>query len=122
MSTMPSRNCSLTNSSTCSTLGTKANAIFAPSSTKSTDKRLGGIHVYAASPLSGDAVDSLADNGIYIQVQLLYGNVMYTSPSGKRPDVSTPEPGSFHNDDRSLYSVNYAPTTPRADCCVQPIL
>jgi hypothetical protein len=78
--------------------------------------------VYTASPLLEDAVDSLVDNGINIQVQLLYGNVMYTSPSDKRPDVSTPEPGSFHNDDRSLYSVNYAPTTPRADCCVQPIL
>ena len=68
--------------------------------------------VYATSPLLEDAVDSLVDNGINIQVQLLYGNVMYTSPSGKRPDVSVPEPGSFHNDDRSLYSVFYAPTTP----------
>ena len=68
--------------------------------------------VYAASPLLEDAVNSLVDNGIDIQVQLLYGNVMYTSPSGKRPDVSVPEPGSFHNDDRSLYSVFYAPTTP----------
>jgi hypothetical protein len=68
--------------------------------------------VYTASPLLEDAVDSLVDNGMNIQVQLLYGNVMYTSPSDKRPDVSTPEPGSFHNDDRSLYSVFYAPTTP----------
>lgn len=68
--------------------------------------------VYASSPLLEDAVNSLVDNGMNIQVQLLYGNVMYTSPSGKRPDVSVPEPGSFHNDDRSLYSVFYAPTTP----------
>jgi len=30
---------------------------------------------------------------------------------GKRPDISVPEPGSFHNDDRSLLSVFYAPTT-----------
>lgn len=67
---------------------------------------------YAASPLLEDAIDSLLDNGMKIQVQLLYGNVMYTSPSGKRPQVSTPEPGSFHNDDRSLYSVFYPPTTP----------
>src|ERR1019366_8868904 len=37
---------------------------------------------------------------------------MYTSPSGKRQDVSVPEPGSFHNDDRSLYSVYWPPTTP----------
>ena len=66
---------------------------------------------YATSPLLEDAVDSLVDNGINIQVQLLYGNVMYTSPMGKRPDISVPEPGSFHNDDRSLLSVFYAPTT-----------
>jgi hypothetical protein len=68
--------------------------------------------VYAASPLLEDAVDSLVDNGVNIQVQLMYGNVMYTSPSGKLPDTSTPEPGSFHNDDRSLYSVYWPPTTP----------
>ena len=67
--------------------------------------------VMAAAPELDDYVDSLVDNGVHIQVQLLYGNVMYTSPSGKLPDVSTPEPGSFHNDDRSLYSVFWAPTT-----------
>jgi hypothetical protein len=67
---------------------------------------------YASSPELEDAVDSLVDNGINIQVQLLYGNVMYTSPSGRRPDTSPPTPGSFHNDDRSLYSIFYAPTTP----------
>jgi len=68
--------------------------------------------VMAAVPELDDYVDSLVDNGVNIQVQLMYGNVMYTSPSGKLPDVSTPEPGSFHNDDRSLYSVFWAPTTP----------
>ena len=68
--------------------------------------------VYASSTELEDAVDSLVDNGINIQVQLLYGNVMYTSPSGKLPDTSIPTPGSFHNDDRSLYSIFYAPTTP----------
>jgi len=68
--------------------------------------------VYEVSPLLEDAVDSLVDNGVTIQVQLLYGNVMYTSPSGKLPDTSTPEPGSFHNDDRSLYSIFWPPTTP----------
>jgi hypothetical protein len=67
---------------------------------------------FASSPELEDSVDSLVDNGIDIQVQLIYGNVMYTSPSGKRPDVSVPEPGSFHNDDRSLYSVFWPPTTP----------
>src|SRR5882757_6467177 len=61
--------------------------------------------VFSSSPELEDAVDSLVDNGMQVQVQLLYGNVMYTSPSGKRPDTRVPEPGSFHNDDRSLYSV-----------------
>jgi hypothetical protein len=68
--------------------------------------------VYASSPELEDAIDSLGDNGINIQVQLLYGNVMYTSPSGKLPDTSTPTPGTFHNDDRSLSSIFYAPTNP----------
>ena len=68
--------------------------------------------VLAGSQELDDFVTSLVDNGINIQVQLLYGNPMYTSPSGKKPDSITPEPGSFHNDDRSLYSVFYAPTTP----------
>ena len=68
--------------------------------------------VFSSSPELEDFVDSLVDNGIDVQVQLMYGNAMYTSPSGKRPDVSVPEPGSFHNDDRSLYSVFWPPTTP----------
>jgi len=68
--------------------------------------------VFAAPPGLDDYVDSLIDNGVNAQVQLLYGNQMYTSPSGKLPDISVPEPGSFHNDDRSLYSVFWAPTTP----------
>ena len=68
--------------------------------------------VYAASPLLEDAVDSLIDNGMNVQVQLMYGNQMYTAHSGKLPDVSVPEPGSFHNDDRSMYSVFWPPTTP----------
>ena len=36
----------------------------------------------------------------------------YTSPAGKRPDQITPAPGSFHNDDRSLFSIFWPPTTP----------
>jgi hypothetical protein len=67
--------------------------------------------IFASSQELEDHVDSLVDNGMNIQVQLLYGNVMYTSPSGKLPDVSVPEPGSFHNDDRSLYSVFWPPKT-----------
>lgn len=68
--------------------------------------------VYAASQLLEDSVDSLIDNGMQVQVQLMYGNVMYTAHSGKLPDVSEPEPGSFHNDDRSIYSVYWPPLTP----------
>jgi len=68
--------------------------------------------MFSSSPELEDYVDSLVDNGIDIQVQLIYGNVMYTSPSGKRPEVSIPAPGSSHNDDRSLYSIFWPPTTP----------
>jgi hypothetical protein len=68
--------------------------------------------VLAINPLLDEYVDSLRDNGIQIQVQLMYGNPMYTSPSGKLPDSIEPKPGSFHNDDRSLYSVFWAPRTP----------
>ncbi len=68
--------------------------------------------VYAINPEVDDYVDSLIDNGVKIQVQLHYGNPMYTSPSGVRPDAITPEPGSFHNEDRSLYSVFWPPKTP----------
>lgn len=68
--------------------------------------------VYAAPPGLDDYVNWLVDNQVDIQVQLMYGNPMYTSPAGKLPDSIIPEPGTFHNDDRSLYSVFWAPTTP----------
>src|SRR6266852_2872727 len=68
--------------------------------------------VFAIAPEVDDYVDSLIENGVKVQVQLLYGNPMYTSPSGIRPDRITPKPGSFHNDDRSIDSVFWAPTTP----------
>lgn len=68
--------------------------------------------VYSISPEVDDYVDSLLDNHVNVQVQLLYGNPMYTSPAGKLPDSILPEPGSFHNDDRSLYSIFWPPTTP----------
>jgi hypothetical protein len=68
--------------------------------------------VYSISPEVEDYVNSLIDNGVKVQVQLLYGNPMYTSPAGHRPDAITPEPGSFHNDDRSLYSAFWPPKTP----------
>ena len=68
--------------------------------------------VFAAPPGLDDYVNWLVDNDVNIQVQLLYSNPMYTSPSGKLPDSIIPEPGSFHNDDRSLYSVFWPPTTP----------
>ena len=68
--------------------------------------------VYSIAPEVDDYVDSLVENGVKVQVQLLYGNPMYTSPAGRLPDAITPEPGSFHNDDRSLYSVFWPPKTP----------
>ncbi|HKW62568.1 MAG TPA: hypothetical protein VJN89_08495 [Candidatus Acidoferrum sp.] len=68
--------------------------------------------VFAVPQQVEDYVDSLVDNGVHIQAQLLYGNAMYTSPAGKLPDISVPAPGSFHNPDRSLYSVFWPPKTP----------
>jgi len=59
-----------------------------------------------------DYVDSLVDNGVEIQVQLMYGNPIYTSPAGRLPDSILPAPGSFHNPDRSLYSIFWPPKTP----------
>ena len=44
--------------------------------------------VYTSSQELEDYVDSLVDNGMDVQVQLMYGNQMYTTPSGKVPDVS----------------------------------
>ena len=68
--------------------------------------------VLAIPPGLDDYVDSLVDNGVKVQVQLMYGNPMYTSPAGNPPDAITPEPNGFHNPDRSLYSVYWPPTTP----------
>jgi hypothetical protein len=68
--------------------------------------------IMAIPPGLDDYVDSLVDNGVKVQVQLLYGNPMYTSPAGKLPDAITPAPGGFHNPDRSLYSAFWPPATP----------
>ena len=68
--------------------------------------------VLKVPPGLDDYVDSLVDNGVEVQVQLLYGNPMYTSPAGRLPDSILPAPGSFHNPDRSLYSVFWPPKSP----------
>jgi hypothetical protein len=68
--------------------------------------------VFAVAPEVDDYVDSLVDNGVKVQVQLMYGNPMYTSPGGRRVDSIVPKPGSFHNDDRSIDSVFWPPKTP----------
>ena len=68
--------------------------------------------VYAIAPEVDDYVDSLLENGVRVQVQLMYGNPMYTSRSGVKPDQITPAPGTFHNDDRSMNSIFWPPKTP----------
>ncbi len=65
--------------------------------------------VFSIAPEADDYVDSLVENGVHVQVQLMYGNPMYTGPNGHKPDEITPEPGSFHNDDRSLNSIFWPP-------------
>jgi Glycosyl hydrolases family 39 len=66
---------------------------------------------YSVLPELDDYVNSLVENGLHIEIQLLYGNPLYTSPAGRLPQIVTPEPGSFHNPDRSLYSVFWPPKT-----------
>jgi hypothetical protein len=68
--------------------------------------------VFAIAPEVDDYVDSLVENGVKVQVQLMYGYPMYTGPAGRKPDEIIPEPGSFHNDDRSIYSVFWPPKSP----------
>ncbi len=67
---------------------------------------------YSIAPEVDDQIDSLLENGVHIEIQLLYGNPLYTSPAGQLPQSITPAPGSFHNPDRSLYSVFWPPKTP----------
>ena len=67
---------------------------------------------FSALPELDDYVDSLADNGIIIQLQLLYGNPIYTSPAGKLPDAMAPTPASVHNRDMNLNSIFWPPKTP----------
>lgn len=69
--------------------------------------------VFAIAPEVDDYVDSLIENHVKIQVQLMYGNPMYTGPSGVKPDRITPKPGSFHNDDRSIDSIFWPPKSPQ---------
>ena len=68
--------------------------------------------VFAIAPEVDDYVDSLVENGVKVQVQLMYGNPMYTGPAGHKPDQITPKPGSFHNDDRGIDSIFWPPKTP----------
>jgi hypothetical protein len=67
---------------------------------------------FGSLPELDDYVDSLVDNGMKVQLQLLYGNPMYTSPAGRLPDSITPTPASVHNRDMNLYSVFWPPKTP----------
>jgi hypothetical protein len=69
--------------------------------------------VYAAPPGLDDYVNWLVDNGIKIEIQLDYGNPMYTSPAGKLPDSIIPAPGFVnYTPNRSLYSIFWPPTKP----------
>ncbi len=67
---------------------------------------------FSSLPELDDYVDSLVDNGMKVQLQILYGNPIYTSPAGKLPDSMTPTPASVHNRDMNLYSIFWPPKTP----------
>lgn len=65
-----------------------------------------------AVPLRVDEyVDSLVDNGTNVELQLLYGNPMYTAPVGILPNSIIPSPETVHNPDMSLYSIFWPPVT-----------
>jgi hypothetical protein len=66
---------------------------------------------YSIAPEVEDYVNSLVENGVDIEMQLLYGNALYTSPAGRTPHIITPLPGSAHTPDRSIYSVFWPPKT-----------
>lgn len=69
--------------------------------------------VYAAPSGLDDYVNWLVNNGINIEIQLDYGNPMYTSPAGKLPDSIIPAPGFLnYTPNRSLYSIFWPPTKP----------
>src|SRR6202020_2164168 len=51
--------------------------------------------VFAVAPEVDDYVDSLVENGVKVQVQLMYGNPMYTSPGGKRVDWNDANPEEY---------------------------
>ncbi len=67
---------------------------------------------YAVSPKVDEYVDSLVNNGTNIELQLLYGNPMYTAPAGTLPSSIIPSPATVHNPDMSLYSIFWPPVTP----------
>jgi hypothetical protein len=68
--------------------------------------------VYRIAPEVDDYIDSLVDNGVKVQIQLLYGNPMYTSRSGRLPDVIQPAAPSAHPPDESVDSIFWGPSTP----------
>jgi hypothetical protein len=59
-----------------------------------------------------DYVNSLVENGTIIELQVLYGNPIYTSQAGILPSTTLPSISSIRNGDRGLYAVFWPPTTP----------
>jgi hypothetical protein len=69
--------------------------------------------VYAVPPGLDDYLEWLVDNGVNIEIQLDYGNPMYTSPAGKLPNSILPAPGFMnYTPNRSLYSIFWPPVSP----------
>ena len=74
-----------------------------------TEQKKGTLRV---APHADEYIDSLITNGATIDLQLLYGNPLYTSPAGVLPDAMAPTPATVHNPDFNLYSIFWPPTTP----------
>jgi len=57
---------------------------------------------YSIAQEVDDQIDSLVENGVHIEIQLLYGNPLYTSPAGRAPQTVTPAPGARSAASRSV--------------------
>jgi hypothetical protein len=74
-----------------------------------TEQKKGLLRV---APEVDEYIDSLIANGATIELQLLYGNPIYTASAGILPTMITPTPATVHNPDFNLYSIFWPPTTP----------
>jgi hypothetical protein len=67
---------------------------------------------YSVVPDVDEAVRSLLDNGVSIEVQLQYSNPLYAGDAAKRPSHVTPPPPGIGQNDKPVHPIFLAPKTP----------